>query len=482
MIVGDIGPYPTYKDSGLPWLAQVPEGWGADAVKRHYAIQLGKMLQGGRSAPSDREVAYLKAQHVQWFAVRTSAPPKMWASPSDIEQYGVKAGDLLVCEGGEGGRCGILREIPESYIIQNALHRVRPLGHCRNDYLQWVMSAIAATGWFEAINSKATIAHFTREKFGALRIPVPTPGEQDAIVRFLDHADRRIRRYIAAKRRLIALLNEQKQTAIHRAVTRGLDPFVSTRPSGVEWLGDVPEHWEVAPLRRRWTVTDCKHLTVPFVEEGIPLASVREVQSFDLDLSTSKRTTMDWYETLIGGGRAPRRGDVIYCRNVSVGAAAFVSTDAPFAMGQDVCLIRSANQNQRYLNYFLHSPAMDRELAMLLVGSTFKRINVSDIKGLIIAMPPRAEQDAIAAHLDQELDHLERPISDAHLQIGLMREYRARLIADVVTGKLDVREAAVRLPNESDEPEPSDDADALAEGDESENEADLGTAAGEAEA
>jgi type I restriction enzyme S subunit len=289
-------------------------------------------------------------------------------------------------------------------------------------------------------------------------VPLPPLPEQAAIVRFLDHADRRIRRYIRAKQKLVKLLEEQKQAIIHRAVTRGLDPNVRLKPSGVGWLGDVPEHWEVAALRRRWSVTDCKHLTVPFVEDddGIPLASVREVQSFELSLATAKRTSLEHYESLIEGGRKPQEGDLIYCRNVSVGAAAIVTTKQPLAMGQDVCLIRSNGESQRYLNYFLRSPAMRHQLAMLLIGSTFNRINVADIKALLVVVPPRTEQDSIAKHLDVELAETVRAQSLATDEIALIREYRTRLIADVVTGKLDVREAAARLPEEVDEAEALD--------------------------
>ena len=116
------------------------------------------------------------------------------------------------------------------------------------------MSAVATTGWFDALNDKATIAHFTREKFGALKIPIPSLAEQTAIVRFLDHADRRIRRYIRAKQKLIALLEEQKQAIIHQAVTGQIDvrtgeSYPAYKPSGVEWLGEVPEHWRSARLK-----------------------------------------------------------------------------------------------------------------------------------------------------------------------------------------------------------------------------------------
>jgi type I restriction enzyme S subunit len=432
-------PYPEYKDSGLPWLGEIPKHWSSISVKRHFSIQLGKMLQGTQAKADERPVYYLKAQHVQWFAVRTLELPTMWASPKEVVQFGVQPGDLLVCEGGEGGRCGIVKQLPDQCIIQNALHRVRPAGTSHVEYLQYVMSAVAATGWFTAINNKATIAHFTREKFGALGIPVPPSHEQDAITAFLAHVDRCINRLIRAKRRLIELLNEQEHTIIQQAVTRGLDPTVRLKPSGIDWLGDVPEHWEVGALRRFWKVVDCKHLTVPFVEDGIPLASVVEVQSFDLDLTHCKRTTEEWYQHLVGGGRKPKRGDLIYCRNASVGACAYVNTDIDFAMGQDVCLITSRIQSQRYLNYLLHSWFMAEQLERLLVGSTFKRINISNIRALVVLVPPRSEQDAICRELDNGVAEITSAIKRAYREIDLLREYRTRLTADVVTGKLDVR-------------------------------------------
>ena len=221
--------YPTYKPSGVAWLGEVPAHWEVTAVKRHYSIQLGKMLQNAPRDSYDREVPYLKAQHVQWFQVVTAGVPKMWASHGEARKFDIRPGDLLVCEGGEGGRCAILQQTIENCIIQNALHRVRPRKRSLNAFLLYVMSTVAATGWFDALNDKATIAHFTKEKFDALRIPLPPPAEQHAIARYLDHVDRRIQRYIEAKENLIALLQEARQAIIERAVTRGLNPCVPLR-------------------------------------------------------------------------------------------------------------------------------------------------------------------------------------------------------------------------------------------------------------
>lgn len=211
------------KPSGAEWLGDIPEHWEASQVKRHYLIQLGKMLQNAASEPLDTEVPYLKAQHVQWFAVNTDDPPTMWASPRDIVQYGICPGDLLVCEGGEGGRAGLVKDISPRHIIQNALHRVRSLSDSKNEYLQYVMSAIASTGWFDAINNKATIAHFTAEKFGALVIPIPPPPEQTAIVAHLDKLTSDIDVAIAHTRREIELLEEYRTRLIADVVTGKLD-------------------------------------------------------------------------------------------------------------------------------------------------------------------------------------------------------------------------------------------------------------------
>ncbi len=216
-------PYPTYKDSGVEWLEDVPTHWEFTMVKRHYTIQLGKMLQNRPNSPDDIAVTYLKALHVQWFQVRTTDLPTMWARPSDLVQFGVTSGDLLVCEGGEGGRCGILKQGGNGYIIQNALHRVRPHTHGRNEYLQYALSTVAAIGWFAALNEKATIAHFTREKFGALRVPIPPLPEQNAIVEFLDKATAAIDTSISRTHRQIEVLQEYRIRLIADVVTGKLD-------------------------------------------------------------------------------------------------------------------------------------------------------------------------------------------------------------------------------------------------------------------
>lgn len=279
-----------------------------------------------------------------------------------------------------------------------------------------------------------------------IEVWLPPADEQAAIVKYLAHANARIDKTIVAKRRLIALLEEQGRCLANHVVTHGAD-YEARTSSGVSWLGDIPSGWDVAPLKRYWSVTDCKHLTVPFTDEGFPVASVSQAQRFTLDLSDSKLTDADSYERLIEGGRKPRRGDLIYCRNVGVGNAAVVETDEQFAMGQDVCLLRSESQNPYFLNHFLRSNAMRVQLEALLVGSTFRRINVEDVRSLVIVVPPIEEQARLVARVNDELVPISVATGKLGREIMLLQEFRSRLVADVVTGQVDVRAIAATLPD-----------------------------------
>lgn len=208
---------------GIKWMGKVPVNWRVDAVKRHYDIRLGKMLQNVPATEDDTLAPYIKAVNVAWGKVFHDDLSEMWASLSEMRQYEVKDGDLLVCEGGEVGRAGIVVKPPDCCIIQNAVHRVRSKASADVNFLKYVMHAVNSAGWFEVLCNKATIAHFTREKFAELRIPTPHIELQRSIAAFLDRETSRIDSLIAKKERQIELLQEKRVALISHAVTKGLD-------------------------------------------------------------------------------------------------------------------------------------------------------------------------------------------------------------------------------------------------------------------
>ncbi|MDD9863133.1 MAG: restriction endonuclease subunit S [Gammaproteobacteria bacterium] len=455
-MIADLKPYPAMKDSGVEWLGKVPRHWDVVAVKRHYSIQLGKMLQTRANQSTDVEVPYLKAQHVQWFSVQTADAPKMWASPSDIEQFGIRSGDLLVCEGGEGGRSSLVKDMVSGYIIQNALHRVRAANSCGNDYLQYVMNSAAAAGWLAAINNKATIAHFTREKFGSLCIPFPSFAEQAKVVRYLDYVGRRVQQFVKAKQKLIKLLEEQKQAIIHHAVTRGLDPDVPLKDSGVEWLGKVPEHWDVVAVKRHYSIQLGKMLQThanQSTDVEVLYLKARHVQWFSVQTADAQKM---WASPRDIEKFGIRSGDLLVCEGGEGGRSSLVKDMVSGYIIQNALhRVRGTNNCRNdYLQYVMNSVAVAGWLDAINNKATIAHFTGEKFGSLCIPFPSFTEQTAIAECLDKAIASIDAAIARTRREIELLQEYHPRLTADVVTGKIDVRDAAANLPDEPDEPEP----------------------------
>jgi type I restriction enzyme S subunit len=282
-----------------------------------------------------------------------------------------------------------------------------------------------------------------RESLSSLRIPVPPLREQRAVVAYLGNEMARLDALVGAKERVLGLLAEKRRALITHAVTRGLDPRAPLRDSGIPWLGEIPAHWETVQLRREAIIIDCKHRTVPFIDDGIPLASIREVQSWEVDLSSAKMTTEYEYGLMIEGERDPRLGDVIVSRNATVGAAALVPRGARFCMGQDVALVRPGGKlDSAFLNWLFRGDSVGNQIVSASMGSTFLRINVEQIRELVIPLPKLEEQRAIVAHIATAMCRLDAVRVATERTIALLKERRAALIAAAVTGKIDVEGAA----------------------------------------
>jgi type I restriction enzyme S subunit len=321
-------------------------------------------------------------------------------------------------------------------------------------------------------------------------LALPPLPEQSAIVRFLDHADRRIRRYIRAKKKLIALLNEQKQAIIHRAVTHGLDPNVRLKPSGVEWLGDVPEHWEGTRLKAVLSrpLRNGLFKKKDAFGSGVPLVNVADVyrNNFQIDPVSLERVhaTPDEIRTY-----RVRSGDLFFVRSslklegTGRSAVAFdCQSDAVFECHLVQGHPDPRRANARFLAFQLNSFSLRNYLISRANVVTMATIAQDVLASCPVLLPPVPEQGRLLKQIDSQCEQVDVAIDRAQREIDLLREYRPRLISDVVTGKLDVREAAARLPVETEEPEPLDDADALAEGNEEAEGANLDATPEEAEA
>lgn len=420
------------------WIDELPSGWKISRLGFDCYI---KARLGWRGLKAEEYVddgfvflatPNLKQRHIDFDHVNYITEQRYLESPEII----LRVGDVLLAKDGSTlGTCNVVRVLPKPATVNSSIAVVRPQRNLDSIFLYYYLQSTVFQSTVQRMKDGMGVPHLFQEDLRSFAIIYPSIATQHRIANFLDTKTAQIDQLISKKERMIELLQEKRQALISHAVTKGLDPKVEMKDSGVEWLGKVPKSWKVVALKRAWSVIDCKHLTVSFVDEGFPVASIREVGDGVVDLSQAKRTTTPEYLTLIEG-RKPKHGDIIYSRNASVGEVGYVDTDEDFCMGQDVCLITSTSHNQRYLSFQLRGSFIQQQLAALLVGATFKRINVADIKEFLICLPPDREQHHIADYCLSVEKDTNATTSLLKVQIDKLREYRQTLISAAVTGTL----------------------------------------------
>ena len=436
-------PYPAYKPSGVEWLGDVPSHW--DVVPTRALLKLKKQLVGDRA-----DKYTLLSLTKQGIIARDMENPQ-GKFPASFETYQVvEPGDLVFClfdidetprTIGLSSMTGMITGAYTRFVCPNEqnyrfIHQLY-LSLDNGKLLKPLYSGLRKV--------------ITKSTFLSARIPLPPLPEQRAIVRYLDHADRRIRRYVAAKRKLMALLEEEKQAVVNQAVTRGLDSNVRVKPSDVEWLGDVPEHWEVR--RAKFLYREADERSTTGTEELMSVSHITGVTP------RKKSVTMFMAESSMGY-KLCRPGDIVintmWAFMAALGVARQIGLVSPsYGVYRQLNIERLSHD---YIDSLLRTEAYRTNYLIRSTGITSSRLRLYPESFLDIPLlcPPSAEQAAIVEHLERATADTNAAIARAQRQTKLVEEYRTRLIADVVTGKLDVRAAAGQLPDEADEEEPID--------------------------
>lgn len=427
-MIRDLKPYPAYKDSGVPWLGKVPEHWLIERLKSVMSniIQMTRELQNGES--------YVALEHVEsWTGRLRQAAPEVFFD-SQVKRF--QSGDVLF---------GKLRP----YLAK--VTRLASDGVCVGEFfvLRPCVSNVTAPYIEQLLRSKPVIDVINSSTFGAkmprvdwqfmggMMIPLPPVPEQIAIVRSLDHIDRRIRHSINAKQKLIKLLEEQKQAVIHQAVTRGLDPNVRLKPSGVEWLGEVPAGWEVKRLKHISTVNDDTlsentppdyRLLYVDISNVDPIEGIQNVEEMTFENSPSRAR------------RIVQSGDVIVSTVRTYLKAITPIIDPPenLIVSTGFAVIRAnSNFDSKFAGYTLRGSHFIESVVARSNGVSYPAINASELVSLKTPLPPLPEQQTIAAFLDRETARLDALIAKKQRFIELLEEKRQAVITHAVTRGLD---------------------------------------------
>lgn len=424
--------YSDYKATGLPWLERIPSHW--HLLPNRALVRRRKALVG-RHHHRYRLLSLTK----QGVIVRDVASGKGKFSSDMGTSQEVRDGDLVFCFFDVPETPRSVGLSPHRGMITGAYTVLEPLRPGVAPYFELFYRAMDDSKLLSPLYSglRNTIPV---DRFLGTKTPFPPPEEQQAIVRFLDHANRRIDQFIRVKKKLIALLNEQKQAIIHRAVTRGLNPDVKLKDSGVPWLGEIPAHWNVLRSKYLFREVDSRslrgeetHLSMSQRQGLVPSSSL-----------TERRFMSDSY----AGGKLCEAGDLVLNR-LKAHLGVFALAPQAGVISPDYTVLRPiAAMASKYFEAVYRTPACRVVLRQKAKGIVqgFWRLYTDDFYDIAVPVPPAEEQEAIVDGLAQNLVGIQMALGQAEREIALMSEYRTRLVADVVTGQLDVRAAAAGLP------------------------------------
>ena len=279
------------------------------------------------------------------------------------------------------------------------------------------------------------------DRINTLPIVIPTLGEQNAIGAFLDLETAKIDSLIAKQEKLIELLKEKRQAVISHAVTKGLNPDVAMKDSGVEWLGQVPEHWATTKLKYVVKqIVDAEHKTAPYFDDGQYLVCrTTNVRDGKLRLEGGKYTNHQTYNEWTQRA-TPEVGDILFTREAPAGEACVYEGNIPLCLGQRMVLFKLNKEVilPEFLLYSLYSGLADDFIKQLSQGSTVTHFNMADIQNIPLFELPKDEQKQIVRYLRNKLNEFQNLEDKAHKAIQLMQERRTALISSAVTGKINV--------------------------------------------
>lgn len=430
-------PYPTYKDSGVEWIGQVPAHWETLPIKR------GAGLRNERRTDSPDGWDYVGLEDVEAESGRY-APTGTASRQSEDSMVGVfRAGDVLY---------GKLRPYLRKAIVTG------DDGLCSTEFLvlrpgrssapwlhRWLLTT-EVTQQIEAGCDGAKMPRADWDHVGSIPMPLPPPAEQSAIAAALDRETARIDALIAKKTRFIELLKEKRQALITHTVTKGLDPTVRMKGSGVAWIGEVPLHWDSVPIRRVAKLesghTPSRSEPSYWVNCTIPWFTLADIWQVRKEGRVFVSETSEKVSELGVANSSARKlpaGTVILSRTASVGFPAIMGCE--MATSQDfaawVCGDRLSNE---FL--YLCLVAMRDELGRLTMGSTHKTIYMPDIEQLRCPLPPILEQKRILEFVSRQTKRFDELMVNVEHSITLLKERRSALITAAVTGQIDLREAA----------------------------------------
>ncbi|WP_260295291.1 restriction endonuclease subunit S [Sedimenticola hydrogenitrophicus] len=439
-------PHPDYQESRIEWIGQYPKDWKITRVKFESYVKARVGWHGLKSDDFTDEGPYLVT------GSDFRGPLISWEEcyHCDLDRYEqdpyiqLKEKDLLITKDGTIGKVALVSGLDGKATLNSGVFVVRPLAdNYTSKFYFWLLQSSVFTGFVDFNKTGSTIVHLYQDTFVNFRYALPSFHEQLAINDFLSHETVKIDTLIEKQQQLIKLLKEKRQAVISHAVTKGLNPDAPMRDSGVEWLGEVPEHWEVKQLQH--LVEQGRRIMYgivlpgPNVDVGVPIVKGGDVKPGRLNPNSLCKTTFE-IESCYERSRL-KEGDLVYSIRGTIGDVEIVPKEIEGAnLTQDAARIAPAKGvNNLWLKYTLESTQVFSQLEVGSAGAAVKGVNICDLKKAYIPVPPENEMTKLSDHIERLLSKMDKLSVDCDRQIKLLQERRTALISAAVTGKIDVR-------------------------------------------
>lgn len=433
--------YPEYKDTGIDWLPKVPTCWQVLPVK---LVLMNKVKDGPHETPVfiEEGVPFLSVDGIQ--DGKLVFEGCRYISQEDHERYSKKClpkyGDILLGKAASVGKVAFV-DTEQEFNVWSPLAVLTPKTVKFGRFLYYSLQSTWLQAQCDVSSNSNTQKNLSMGVIDNLLFPIPIDDVAEEISNFLDHETAKIDTLIDKQQQLIQLLKEKRQAVISHAVTKGLNPNAPMRDSGVEWLGEVPEHWGVAGFKKYLNkIIDYRGKTPEKHDSGVFLVTARNIKNGLIDYSASQEyVSLQDYESVMSRGK-PKLGDILFTTEAPLGEVATVDR-LDIALAQRVIKFDGVEGilNNEYLKYFIMSSQFQASLIMFSSGSTALGIKAERLVYLRKLLPPYKEQLEIVIFIEETLKKLDALIKKALSVIELMQERRTALISAAVTGKIDVR-------------------------------------------
>ena len=420
--------YFAHSDELPEWAAKVPDSWGSDWLKWSVVLSTKR--------PSEEEqesLPYISNEDIEsWTGKLLTEDPK----PAEAESRRFWKDDVLFNK----LRPYLAKVFHTTFdgVSSGELLCLRPSQVVEPRFLFYVL---VSNGFIDTINAETFGAKMPRadwEIVGHQPLPLPPPNTQQRIAQFLDEKTAQIDGLIEKKRALLERLAEKRQALITRAVTKGLNPDVPMKPSGIDWLGDIPEHWDIRGLTKCTRRVDYRGATPEKSDSGVFLVTAKNIKNGRIDYEASKEyVPEEIYDHVMRRGK-PEIGEVLFTTEAPLGEIARVDrTD--IALAQRIIKFSTAldNLTNDYLAYWMYSSAFGADIQSRATGSTALGIKASKIVELRCLLPPKQEQIAITELLDSDAEARNNSVSEIQKSVEHLLEYRSALITAAVTGRIE---------------------------------------------